>query len=77
MVAVVSTAAYSYDDNTNIIKGKMKLFTDANLKPENHGIPQMIKSQYSEEVFDQSQSPAPYYSIDMARYKAEIFLKLK
>jgi hypothetical protein len=62
MVAVVSTAAHSYDDNTNIIEGKIKLFTDANLKPENLGIPHTMKSQYSKELFDQSQSPTPYYS---------------
>ena len=57
----MSPAAYSYDDNTNVIEGKMELFTDANLKanfkPENHGIPKMIK-----EVFVQSQSPTPFYS---------------
>ena len=40
----------------------MKLFADAILKPENHGIPRTIKSPNSEELFDQSQSTTPYYS---------------
>jgi len=52
MVAVVSAATHTYDGQTNVIEGKMKLLTDtSNLKQSN-----------SEDIVDNSQSPTPYYS---------------
>ena len=52
MVAVVSTAQHEYEDQTNVIEGKMKLLTDT----------RNLKHNISEDILDNSQSPTPYYS---------------
>jgi len=60
MVAVVSTAAHSYEEQADVVEGKMELLTESNLKHENRDKCQ--KNQSADELQEDVKSPIPYYS---------------